>query len=123
MGNYFYKKEIGKGKQLISKEWLENMTSKKIDTPSEMGKYGYGYHVWISARKDSYQFNGMLGQNIIVFPDINMVIVTTAGNNELFQHCRIMELIEKYFAKDFTPKDSLPKNNKAYKKKDKKSYN
>lgn len=115
LGQLLLQKGKWKGKQLISKDWIENMTSKKIDTPSEMSKYGYGYHVWISARKNSYQFNGMLGQNVIVFPDINMVIVTTAGNSELFQNCIIMELIEKYFVKDFTPKDSLPKNNKAYK--------
>lgn len=115
IGQLLLQKGNWKGKQLISKEWIENMTKKHIDTPSEMGKYGYGYHVWIAARKGSYQFNGMLGQNLIIFPDINMIIVTTAGNSELFQHCEIMTIIENYFTKDFNPEKKLPKDNKAYK--------
>lgn len=115
VGQLLLQQGIWNGKQLVSKEWISKMTSKKIDTPKEMGKYGYGYQVWISARKNSYQFNGMLGQNVIVYPDINMVIVTTAGNSELFQHCRIMNLIEKYFAGNFMPKDKLPKDNREYK--------
>ena len=42
LGQLLLQKGKWNGKQLISKEWIENMTSKKIDTPSEMGKYGYG---------------------------------------------------------------------------------
>lgn len=116
LGQLLLQKGNWKGKQLISKKWVEIMTSKKVDTPIENCKYGYGYHVWIAGRKNSYQFNGMLGQNVIVYPDINMVIISTAGNNEFFPNCKFIDLIEKYFVKDFSLKENiLPKNNKDYK--------
>ena len=46
----------------------------------------YGYQLWINEdRTGSYAFNGMLGQNVFIYPDINMVVVTNAGNSDIFQ--------------------------------------
>jgi CubicO group peptidase (beta-lactamase class C family) len=91
------------GKRLISAEWLNEMTKKQIETPAASNQYGYGFQVWRSIREDSYQFNGMLGQNLIIFPDIDMAIATYSGNAEFFPTCDLMSLIERYFGKDFSP--------------------
>ena len=58
----------------------------------------------------SFEFNGMLGQNVIVYPDMNMVVVTNAGNNELFQNCVMLNIIRKHFPRNFHPADILPEN-------------
>lgn len=94
---------IWEGKRLISEDWIHEMTKKHMDTPASTNKYGYGYHVWRSIREDSYQFNGMLGQNLIIFPDINMAIALYCGSAEFFPNCSLMTLIEKYFGASFKP--------------------
>ncbi len=93
------------GTRLISEEWLTKMTKKHIDTPAVSNTHGYGFQVWRSVRENSFQFNGMLGQNLIVFPDIDMAIAIYSGNSEFFPNCDLMELIERYFGKDFSPSD------------------
>lgn len=116
IGQLLLQKGTWRGEQIISSEWITEMCTKKIDTPKEMGEYGYGYQIWMAGRKGGVQCNGMLGQNIIVYPDINTVIVTTAGSNELFQESRLGDLIHKYFEMDFQPKDRLPNNKGMYQK-------
>ncbi len=89
--------------RLISEEWIAQMTKKQIDTPVSSNKFGYGFHVWRSIRPDSYQFNGMLGQNLIIFPDIKMAIATYSASAEFFPNCALMTLIERYFGSGFAP--------------------
>lgn len=91
------------GQRIVSEEWLHEMSTKQIDSSPAMNDYGYGYHIWRSIRKDSYQFNGMLGQNLIIFPDIRMVIATYCGNAEFFPKSEYVSLIGKYFGDGFTP--------------------
>ncbi len=91
------------GKRLISEDWVREMTKKQIDTPECSNKYGYGFQVWGSVREGSYQFNGMLGQNLIIFPDIKMAIATYSGSAEFFPNCALMSLIDRYFGAGFKP--------------------
>lgn len=98
-----------KGKQLISKEWIKEMSAKHIETKDTEG-CGYGYQVWMSHRKGAYQFNGMLGQTAIIMPDIQMVVVTTGGSTETGRDTATNLLIEKYFGGDFEPKEALLTN-------------
>lgn len=101
IGQLFLQQGRWNGKQLVSEEWIQKMCSKQIDTPPEMNEYGYGYQVWMSGRVDSFLCNGMLGQNIMVYPDLSMVIVTTSGSNELFPNSSLVKLIQKYFEGEF----------------------
>lgn len=111
IGQLMLNKGKWNGQQLISESWIERMTRKQIDTPKELNEDGYGYQVWIGKRKGSFQFNGLLGQNTIVFPDINMIISVTSGNNELFIASDLKKIIEKYFCTDtFCPGGELPEN-------------
>ncbi len=94
---------IWQEKRLISEKWITEMTKKHIETPPTSNPYGYGFQVWQSSRHGSYQFNGMLGQNLIIFPDLHMAIATYSGNAEFFPACSLMTLIDRYFGKAFRP--------------------
>lgn len=83
-------------KQLVPEQWIKECSKKHIDTPEEICKYGYGYHMWLCG-ENSYQFNGMLGQNVIINNKNNMVIATTCGNEEFFPNNETVDLIIKYF--------------------------
>ena len=101
------------GKQIISEQWIKEMTKKRRDTPKNQGQYGYGYQVWMGKRKGSFLFNGLFGQNTMVFPDLDMVITTLASTNNLFAKCKLMDIIEKYFATStFQPNEKMQANKK-----------
>ena len=108
LGQLYLQKGKWNGQQIIPEFWVEVSTAKHKE--SIEGTYGYGYQMWMEARPGSFEFNGMLGQNVIVYPDMNMVLVTNAGNNELFQDCVMLNIIRKHFPLDFHPADVLPKN-------------
>ena len=61
--------------------------------------------------------NNMLGQNVIVYPDLDMVIVTCAGNNELFQNNVMLDLIRDAFPQEYQASEyALPENPAEYHK-------
>lgn len=113
IGQLILQKGMWQGNQIVPADWLDSMTQKQIDVPPEKG-FGYGYHIWVADRPGSSTFNGMLGQNLIIYPDIDMAIVTNAGSNELFQKSALVDTVRKYFGTGFTPMDVLPENEAAY---------
>ena len=68
-----------------------------------MSNYGYGYQMWMGGREGSFNYNGMLGQDVLAYPDLNMVVVTNAGSKELFQNCVLLGIVKKYFEEGFEP--------------------
>lgn len=104
------------GRQLLSETWIRQSTSPQIEVPEKMGFGGYGYQIWMGERPESYVFNGMLGQNVLVYPDLQMVIVTNAGNSTLFQCCEMLDIIHNYFPNDYIPETSLSSNVIKYRK-------
>ncbi len=114
LGQLFLQEGVWNGRRLISREMLEEITRKQVGTPPEMGEQGYGFQMWMGKRPGSYLCNGVLGQNIIVLPDVDMVVVTTGGNDCLFKTSTIISLVEDFFeGKEFQPGDSLPGDRKG----------
>lgn len=114
LGQLYLNKGKWNGKQIIPENWAEASVTKKVD--SIEGTYGYGYQLWMEERPGSFEYNGMLGQNVLIYPDVDMVIVTNAGNEELFQDNVMLNIIRKYFPVDWMPKETLPENPIAYAK-------
>ena len=114
LGQLYLNKGKWNGKQIIPESWAEASVTKKVD--SIEGTYGYGYQLWMEERLGSFEYNGMLGQNVLIYPDVDMVIVTNAGNEELFQDNVMLNIIRKYFPVDWMPKETLPENPIAYAK-------
>lgn len=86
------------GKQLISEAWVREATSAQAQPPHTLGNYDYGYQIWVGRNERSFLFNGMFGQNVLGFFDGNMLFVTNAGNNELFQQSNYYSLATRFYA-------------------------
>lgn len=99
LGQLYLDGGIWKGQQILPREWVEESTKAYVETPPMMGYYGYGYQIWMGGRPGSFNYNGMLGQNVVVYPDLDMVLVLNAASNELFQNCVLMQVVRKYFEK------------------------
>ena len=96
------------GKQLISAEWVEEMTSSLQETGM---MDTYGYHMWRCDYPNAYRADGALGQYIIVAPDEDMVVAITQANtsNGVAERHLVWNLLRKVRG------DSLPDTN-AYAK-------
>lgn len=112
LGQLYLQKGNWKDQQLISEYWVEISTARHQKTQNDT--YGYGYQIWMEQRPGSFEYNGMLGQNVMIYPDIDMVLVTNAGNKELFQDCIMLNIIRKYFPADYHPAEVLPANPLSY---------
>ena len=88
------------GKRILSGEWVLESHKGHAKTPESLGRFNYGYQLWPSRTGNDYIFNGMLGQNVWICPDNNLVVVVMSGNNELFQNSPTREILEKYLSVD-----------------------
>jgi CubicO group peptidase (beta-lactamase class C family) len=85
IGQLFFNRGKWDGKQIVSENWIEESTKRRITLKGFMS-WGYGYH-WMQVDMKykgnmihSYFVPGDGGQLLSVFPGLNMVIVFTAGN-------------------------------------------
>ena len=86
--------------QIIPEDYLKNALTAHAEAPKDYGDFDYGYQIWVS-RKDrprAWLFNGMLGQNVLIYPDTDTILVSNAGNDELFQTSPYYRIAEDYFA-------------------------
>lgn len=112
LGQLYLQRGKWNGQQLVSEYWIEISTARHLKTQN--GTYGYGYQLWMEQRPGNFEYNGMLGQNVIIYPDMDMVLVTNAGNKEMFQDCIMLNIIRKYFPVNYHPADVLPENPLSY---------
>ena len=97
MGQLFLQRGMWNGQQLVSAEWLQQMSSYQVPsapsgTPFEkLEEYGitkdnnewaqgYGYQMWI-CRHGAYRADGYAGQYIMVFPERDIVLVLTTSSS------------------------------------------
>jgi CubicO group peptidase (beta-lactamase class C family) len=97
---------VWNGKQIISEQWVEKSTTafpgnEGINPAgSDKKNLGYSYSWWTKTFDDSgkatYMFyaSGWGGQSIMVFPELNTVVVITGGTYT--SSTRIFSLLEKY---------------------------
>ena len=112
LGQLYLQRGKWNGQQLVSEYWIEISTARHLKTQNDT--YGYGYQLWMEQRPGSFEYNGMLGQNVIIYPDMDMVLVTNAGNKEMFQDCLMLNIIRKYFPVNYHPADILPESPLSY---------
>lgn len=102
-GLFLLQKGKWEGEVLLSEKWIEEASSVKITqrpfwvspdadlNESDWGQ-GYGYQLWRN-RHGGFRADGAKGQYIIVLPEKEAVIVTTANNNDTQAQ---LDLIWKY---------------------------
>ncbi|MDD4516401.1 ChbG/HpnK family deacetylase [Massilibacteroides sp.] len=108
MGQFMLQKGKWNGKQLLSEAWFDEATTSKIQqAPAWAAEgtkvkesdwiQGYGYQIW-RCRHNAYRADGANGQFIIVLPEKDAVIVTTADINDMQAE---INLIWKHLLKGF----------------------
>ena len=97
---------VWNGKSIISSEWVENSSgtynqNKDIKIPiDDSGRNGYAYSWWTSNLSHScdklemFRADGWGGQNIMVLPDQNTVVVFTGGNYQ--SKTKEFKILKKY---------------------------
>jgi hypothetical protein len=107
IGVMFLSNGVWNGEQIISTQWVEKSAApfpgnQGISVPGEdFGKVGYSYTWWTKKYSDSgkeinmYWANGWGGQKIMVFQELNTVVVFTGGNftSKVYN----LKILERYF--------------------------
>ena len=106
IGQLFLQRGVWDGKQLVSAAWISEMTAKHMAVPDEVGEFDYGYHIWRHKKDGSLLLNGMLGQNVWVAPDRDLVVAFTAGDNCMFQDAEALVCAMRSFRKKMRGRDS-----------------
>jgi len=106
IGATFLNNGIFNGKQIISENWIEKSATPyqgntSIKLPGEdFGKVGYAYTWWTrefsasGKRLNGFWANGWAGQKIMVFPELDTVVVFTGGNYTSNNHN--LKILERY---------------------------
>ena len=81
MGQFFLQDGQWNGKQLLSKEWIEEARTAQIMQGGDIENdpdhnLGYCYQMW-RCRNNAYRLDGARGQWVIISPEKNAVIVIT----------------------------------------------
>ncbi len=107
LGQLVLQKGKWNGEQLISEEYIAEATKPHMDAPESYGDFNYGYQIWVGRKLNTFLFNGMFGQNVLCFRDNGIIVVTNAGNDEMFQQSNYFRLVQQYFSEAFI-KDLKP---------------
>lgn len=84
-GQLYLQGGVWEGKQLVPAEWVAAATVKQVENgPSDSPDWsqGYGYQFW-QCQHGAYRADGAFGQYILVWPEKDMVVITTSGLSDL----------------------------------------
>ncbi|MCQ2385546.1 MAG: beta-lactamase family protein [Clostridia bacterium] len=104
------------GKQVLPLSYLEDAAGFRTAVPDRVGAYDYGYQMWTEKNGKTFLFNGMLGQNVFIYPEKNMVLVMTGGDEKMFQDTFGVTLARELFEAPFPPCRFSPKARRAFRK-------
>lgn len=91
LGQFYLQKGEWNGKQLLSKKWVEEATTFKIDQAPGVAQskrdssdwmQGYCYQFW-RCRHNAFRADGAFGQYIIVMPEQDVVIAITSETSDM----------------------------------------
>ena len=86
------------GRRILSEEWVAKSCERHSEAPDSLGDFDYGYQLWSGRGGKETLFNGMLGQNVWIYPENDIVAVINSGNNELFQESPALDILRKYLS-------------------------
>lgn len=97
IGVLVYGNGVWKGERIIPEDYISDAVTAHQSAPAEDGNFDYGYQIWVGREENTFLFNGMLGQNVLCFRDSGVIVVSNAGNNELFQTSSYFEKASRCF--------------------------
>lgn len=101
LGQLVLQNGVWNGETVVPEDWISQAAHKQIATGAVSDAFDYGYQIWTGRTHDSFLFNGMLGQNVLGLRENGILLVSHAGNDELFQQSSYFSLVEKYFCRPF----------------------
>ena len=108
------------GKRVLSDRWIKLSGATHAITAAVNVDFNYGYQLWVAKESNQLLFNGMLGQDVWMCPENNIVAVIQSGNNELFQDSPSLEIIRRHLGGkiddpiSFKDADILHKKEKSF---------
>ncbi len=114
-GQLLLQNGVWRGKQIISKEWVKEATSFKIQTGIPAGKdsamksdwgQGYCYQMW-RGRNNTVRLDGMGGQFVVLIPDKDAIVVLTANAKNTQDE---LNLVHNYLIPAIKSEKPLPEN-------------
>ena len=69
------------GKQIVPASWVKMSTTPPVDARGGPGGSGYEWGASSGANGPQFGGNGRGGRTLIVLPDLDMIVVSTAGGN------------------------------------------
>lgn len=107
------------GEQLIDPEWINKATTRRIHTEvinkeSHLDNgAGYGYQLWICPEKDTFQFSGGHGQDVIMSRMNDLTISVNQSANDGGSHAE-NEIISKYLLRPALPSGAFAEDEEGY---------
>jgi CubicO group peptidase (beta-lactamase class C family) len=101
------------GVQVVPADWVEASTTWQATGTGPLAGWGYGYQWWLipDLPYKVFEARGLLGQHIMVIPDLDLVVVFTSrsenGNTPI-------EVLESDILPSVQSSASLPPNPEAY---------
>ena len=91
------------GERIISEEWVDMMSHAQFPATNFGQVYDYGFQMWADDKKNFCLFNGLYDQNILIFRNSGVVVVTAFGDSEAFHGASLFRITEKYFLHKYKP--------------------
>ena len=88
------------GQRILSEEWIRMMSTKQFPATKFARKYDYGFQMWVDDSMAFSCFNGMYDQNIMIYRNSGIVVVTCFADNEAFHGANLFDIAAKYFASE-----------------------
>lgn len=102
-GQLYIDKGIVNGQQIVPEKWIEESMSQQIEIPEAYGGGHYGYLLWNKTYEvngesyDVYYASGNGGNKVMMFPELDLVIVITAtAYGQPYMHIQADEIVEDY---------------------------
>jgi len=109
-------KGVWKGKQIVSNEWIDESTKTHIETGILGSEYGYQWWrisgIFNDTKIETFFASGYGGQNIFIFPSLDMVITFTArhDNNPVINTIILQNFILPATFPPTPPRKTIPLN-------------
>ena len=86
------------GKRILSKKWIKMMSSVQYYATEFGHRINYGFQMWVDEKNNYCVFNGMYDQDIFIFRNSGVVVVTCCANSEAFHGANHFPILTKYFS-------------------------
>jgi CubicO group peptidase (beta-lactamase class C family) len=91
------------GSRILSQEWIDESVEMSIPlVGNHRTLYGYGYNWWLGrspfrgGEVDYFRAAGWGGQDVFVYPELELVVVFTAGGYDQTAPLNVNDIIEDY---------------------------